>query len=116
MQELDRWTDANMIAPLLQIAPDYREGHAVAWKKTVETVMKAIRTKMLESYQRNGRRRRQAGQEAVAAMTSRKLLELAYTGLIGFEVGSILDLAQARVAVGTASEGSSSGKLSRARR
>jgi hypothetical protein len=56
MQELDRWTDANMIAPLLQIAPDYREGHAVAWKKTVETVMKAIRTKMLESYQRNGRR------------------------------------------------------------
>ena len=48
MQELDRWSDANVISPLYagESSPD-------DWMEAVERVKKAIRQKVLESY-RNG--------------------------------------------------------------
>ena len=48
MQELDLWSEANVIGPLLQIDPNQED-----WEEAVEPVKKAIRTKVLESY-RNG--------------------------------------------------------------
>ena len=48
MQELDRWSEANVISPLFagESSPD-------DWMEAVERVKKAIRAKVLESY-RNG--------------------------------------------------------------
>ena len=48
MQELDRWSDSNIISPLYagESSPD-------DWMQAVERVKKAIRQKVLESY-RNG--------------------------------------------------------------
>ena len=49
MEELDLWTDANVIGPLETNDPKLHE----EWTSVVEQVKKAIRTKVLESY-RNG--------------------------------------------------------------
>ena len=48
MQELDMWTNSNVISPLFasETSPD-------DWEDAVERVKKAIRAKVLESY-RNG--------------------------------------------------------------
>ena len=48
MQELDRWSESNIISPLYagESSPD-------EWMEAVERVKKAIRQKVLESY-RNG--------------------------------------------------------------
>ena len=48
MQELDRWSDANVVSPLYA-----GEASADEWMAAVERVKKAIRAKVLESY-RNG--------------------------------------------------------------
>jgi len=48
MQELDRWTDATIISPLLSSETDEED-----WEPSIERVKKAIRQKVLESY-RNG--------------------------------------------------------------
>jgi len=48
MQELDRWTESNVIGPLL-----YSEAGEEDWEESVQRVKKAIRGKVLESY-RNG--------------------------------------------------------------
>ena len=48
MQELDEWSDANIIGPLFNTDPNQED-----WEEAVEQVKKAIRTKVLESY-RNG--------------------------------------------------------------
>lgn len=48
MQELDRWSEANVISPLYAGESDPEE-----WMQAVERVKKAIRAKVLESY-RNG--------------------------------------------------------------
>lgn len=48
MAELDQWTDANVIGPLLYVGPKEGDQEAV-----IERVKKAIRTKVLDSY-RNG--------------------------------------------------------------
>ena len=49
MQELDRWTDANVIGPVFNTDPNQEED----WEWAVAQIKKAIRTKVLESY-RNG--------------------------------------------------------------
>lgn len=49
MEALDQWTDANVIAPLLTDS----EGGEELTEETLESVKKAIRAKVLESY-RNG--------------------------------------------------------------
>ena len=49
MQELDLWSDANVIEPLLHCT----ETESSDWEKAVEQIKKAIRAKVLESY-RNG--------------------------------------------------------------
>src|SRR5437879_13531436 len=49
MQELDKWTDANVVTPLFNTDPE-----AGQWEETVEMVKKAIREKVLQSY-KNGR-------------------------------------------------------------
>jgi hypothetical protein len=55
MQELDLWTEATIIGPVFQVASEpASEDKAVA--KVVETVKRAIRQKVLESYR--------AGQQA----------------------------------------------------
>ena len=46
MQELDRWTDNNVIAPAFNATQD-------DWEEAVQQVKKAIRERVLESY-RNG--------------------------------------------------------------
>jgi hypothetical protein len=51
MQELDLWTDANVVGPLANADPRVEE----EWEPAVEGVKKAIRTKTLESYH-NGQR------------------------------------------------------------
>jgi len=48
MQELDRWSDSNVISPLYA-----GESSPEDWMEAVERVKKAIRAKVLESY-RNG--------------------------------------------------------------
>ena len=48
MQELDLWSDANVVGPLLSADPNQQN-----WQTVVEQVKKTIRTKVLESY-RNG--------------------------------------------------------------
>ncbi len=48
MQELDRWSETNVISPLYAGESDPEE-----WMEAVERVKKAIRQKVLESY-RNG--------------------------------------------------------------
>ena len=48
MQELDLWSEANIIGPLFNTDPNQED-----WEPAVEQVKKAIRTKVLESY-RNG--------------------------------------------------------------
>jgi hypothetical protein len=48
MQELDLWSEANIIGPLFNT-----DGNQEDWEPTVEQIKKAIRTKVLESY-RNG--------------------------------------------------------------
>ena len=64
MQELDLWTDANVIGPLEANDPALQG----EWIPVVEQVKKAIRTKVLESY-RNGQ---QAGISAPSAPPVRK--------------------------------------------
>lgn len=63
MQELDMWTNSNVISPLFasETSPD-------DWEDAVERVKKAIRAKVLESY-RNGQVAgpRQARKEFVRA-------------------------------------------------
>jgi hypothetical protein len=49
MEELDLWTDANVIGPLETNDPALHE----EWIPVVQQVKKAVRTKVLESY-RNG--------------------------------------------------------------
>jgi hypothetical protein len=53
--DLDLWSEANVIGPL-QSAPDFQSLVPKEWEQTVETVKRAIRAKMLESY-RNGQKR-----------------------------------------------------------
>jgi hypothetical protein len=54
MQELDQWTDATVVKPLVQgVMDDLKSTDPRFWEEVVETVKKAIRTKVLESY-RNG--------------------------------------------------------------
>lgn len=48
MQELDQWTDANIIIPLFNTEPNPE-----AWEQTGVAIKKSIREKVLESY-RNG--------------------------------------------------------------
>ncbi len=48
MQELDLWSEVNVIGPLLA-----SETNPDEWESTLERVKKAIRAKVLESY-RNG--------------------------------------------------------------
>ena len=48
MQELDPWSDANVVGPLSSADPNHEE-----WQAVVEQVKKAIRQKVLDSY-RNG--------------------------------------------------------------
>ena len=55
MQELDQWTEANILRPLF--GPDSNQDD---WGSVEEQLKKAIRTKVLESY-RNGQ---QAGPRA----------------------------------------------------
>jgi hypothetical protein len=54
MQQLDEWIDGNVITPLLEAdpyEPDNTAGGNVSELQTaVETVKKAIRAKVLESY------------------------------------------------------------------
>ena len=45
MQELDLWSDANVVGPLLSADPNQQN-----WQTVVEQVKKTIRTKVLESY------------------------------------------------------------------
>jgi hypothetical protein len=45
MQELDLWSEANIIGPLFA-----SETNPDEWESSVERVKKAIRTKVLESY------------------------------------------------------------------
>ena len=47
MQELDRWSDSNVISPLLA------DSDPEKWLEAAERVKKAIREKVLQSY-RNG--------------------------------------------------------------
>ena len=49
MQELDHWSEANIVAPLVDRDSDPSED----FEEVIERVKKAIRTKVLESY-RNG--------------------------------------------------------------
>lgn len=51
LQELDLWTDANVVGPLASADPRVEE----EWEPVVEQVRKAVRTKVLESYH-NGQR------------------------------------------------------------
>ena len=54
MQELNLWSEANIIGPLGSAASTFEEGgQEQEWEPTVEQVKKAIREKVLESY-RNG--------------------------------------------------------------
>ena len=53
MQELDRWSDDNVIGPLYRAAEDPDATDSEVFLKIGEEVKKAIRTKVLESY-RNG--------------------------------------------------------------
>jgi hypothetical protein len=48
MEELDKWTEANLIGPLTHVH-EFPE----KWDETMERVKKGIRAKVLESY-RNG--------------------------------------------------------------
>jgi len=48
MQELDLWSDANVVLPLASEDPKHDD-----WQTVVEQVKKAIRQKVLDSY-RNG--------------------------------------------------------------
>lgn len=48
MQELDRWSESNVIGPLVT-----SEAGEDDWEESVERVKKSIRAKVLESY-RNG--------------------------------------------------------------
>ncbi len=57
MQELDQWTEANIIGPVFNIDPNHEE----EWEAVVEQVKKAVRHKVLDSYH-NGQR---AGQKPV---------------------------------------------------
>ena len=50
MQELDQWTEANIIGPVFNIDPNHEE-----WEAVVEQVKKAVRQKVLDSYH-NGQR------------------------------------------------------------
>jgi len=45
MQELNLWSEANIIGPLYNTDPNQED-----WGPTVEEVKRAIRTKVLESY------------------------------------------------------------------
>ena len=50
MQELDQWTQANIIDPMMfSFAEDDDDG----WEETADRIKKAIRQKVLDSY-RNG--------------------------------------------------------------
>ena len=54
MQELDEWSDANVIGPLYAAAQDLGDDCTPEdWDRAVQPVLKAIRAKVLESY-RNG--------------------------------------------------------------
>ena len=55
MQELDKWTEMNIILPL----GDASQRNEEAWEETAVMVKKAIREKVLQSY-RNGRMTRGA--------------------------------------------------------
>ena len=56
MEELDRWTEATVIKPLRE-AHEYMRDYddPARYHATVEAALKAIRTKVLESY-RNGQK------------------------------------------------------------
>jgi hypothetical protein len=51
MQELDRWTDANIIYPLRTVDDLNQED----WEETVAQIKKAVRIKVLQSF-RNGQK------------------------------------------------------------
>ena len=56
MQELDQWTDGEIVGTLLAVAtPGDIDTNDPVWDTAVEEVKKAIRTKVLESY-RNGQK------------------------------------------------------------
>jgi len=61
MQELDQWTEANVIEPLIDSEQEFNAGETL--EDTITRVKKAIRAKMLESY-RNGQ---QAGPRVAKA-------------------------------------------------
>ncbi len=50
MEELDLWSDANVIGPLFQAAEDPDATDSEVFLKIGETVKKAIRQKVLDSY------------------------------------------------------------------
>jgi len=56
MQDLDQWSQANVIGPLQLAAPDFQSVVPKEWEQAVESVKRAIRSKMLDSY-RNGQKR-----------------------------------------------------------
>jgi hypothetical protein len=68
MQELDDWSDANVIGPLYKAAEDPDATDSEVFLKIGESVKKAIRQKVLESY-RNGQ---QAGQTKPARKEPRR--------------------------------------------
>lgn len=62
MEELDSWTEENVIEDLLASDPNLPED----WERAVEGVKRAIRAKVLESY-RNGQKKLGEGAQAPAS-------------------------------------------------
>lgn len=62
MEELDSWTEENVIGNLLASNPNLPED----WGRSVEGVKRAIRAKVLESY-RNGQKKPGKGAQAPAS-------------------------------------------------
>ena len=50
MAELDQWSEATVIGPLLSAAPAAQRRDSAEWDKAVQSVKRAIRAKVLESY------------------------------------------------------------------
>ena len=50
LQELDQWSDANVVGPLYFAAQNQQDGAPEEWEQTVQQVLKAIRDKVRESY------------------------------------------------------------------
>ncbi len=66
MQELDAWVDGNVIFPLMQSEPQ-----GGSWEEIVDSVKRAIREKVLQSY-KNGRGTRLGGNAPENLPTARR--------------------------------------------